>query len=201
MFKRRIPLTSFAKLREMLWPSMGWWRTIKFYRARIVRLSSPAHSIAANMAGAAAMSFTPFFGIHIFAAMGFAWAIGAGANIVAAMVGSFVGNPWTFPFLLYTSYSLGRWILEKTGAMQVDVIVDPNFVEEHGEGLWDFLVENFHDVFVPTALGGTIMMIVSWPIYYYIFFYLVRGAQRARKLRIKRKQMRAFRNAADRRKK
>jgi uncharacterized membrane protein len=74
-------------------------------------------------------------------------------------------------------------------------------VEEHGEGLWDFLVENFHDVFVPTALGGTIMMIVSWPIYYYIFFYLVRGAQRARKLRIKRKQMRAFRNAADRRKK
>ena len=120
-------------------------------------------------------------------------------NVVAAMVGSFVGNPWTFPFLLYTSYSLGKWILTKTGVMTVvtDVIeLDPSLIEEKADGLWNFLIENFYDVFVPTALGGTILAIASWPIYYYVFFYLVRGAQRARTLRIKRKQMKAFRNAA-----
>lgn len=195
-FKRRVLRTKMQNIREALWPSMGWWRLLKYYRARIVRLSSPAHSIAVNLAGGAAMSFTPFFGAHIFTALGFAWLTGAGMNVVAAMVGTFVGNPWTFPFLLYSSYRVGKWLLQYSGAMDFDVHLDSNFVEDHADGLWDFLVTNFYDVFVPTALGGTILAILSFPIYYYTFFYLVRGAQRARKLRMKRKQMRAFKNAA-----
>lgn len=196
MFKRRIPLTFLQNVRQMLWPKMGWWRVLKFYRARIVRLSSPAQSIAANLAGGAAMSFTPFFGIHVFAAMGFAWAIGAGPNIVAAMVGTFVGNPWTFPFLFYAAHFLGVKIMDVLGYAHSGASVNPDMVTQHADGMWAFLSDNFHEIFIPTAIGGTILAILSWPLYYYLFFYLVRGAQRARKLRIRRKQMAAFRKSA-----
>jgi uncharacterized protein (DUF2062 family) len=176
---------------------MGWWRLLKFYRARIVRLSSPAHSIAANLAGGAAMSFTPFFGIHVFAAMGFAWAIGAGYNIVAAMVGTFVGNPWTFPFLFYASHTVGSFILSMLGYGASQAIIDPDIVTENADSMWRFLTNNLQEIFVPTAIGGTLLAIISWPIYYYIFFYLVRGAQQARKARLRRKQKRDFTKSAE----
>lgn len=175
---------------------MGWWRLIKLYRAQIIRLSSPAQCIAANMAGGAAMSFTPFFGAHIFAAMGFAWLIGARVSIIAATVGTFIGNPWTFPILLYTSYSVGKWVLIATGLMTFQTHINPDMVEQHADGLWQFLSDNFNDVFIPTALGGVIMAIISWPIYYYLFLYLVRGAQRARKLRMAMKQRKTFNRSA-----
>lgn len=198
MFKRRTPLTKTQNAKEMLWPTMGWWRLLKFYRARIIRLSSSTHSIAANLAGGAAMSFTPFFGIHVFAAMGFAWAIGAGHNIVAAMVGTFVGNPWTFPFLFYASYKVGAFIMSSIGIKSEDHshVLNPDIVSKNTDGMWQFLSDNFHDIFIPTAIGGTTLAIISWPIYYYIFYYLVRSAQNARKNRLRKKQLRDFEKSA-----
>lgn len=188
MFTPRIPPTFLQKVRQALWPKMGWWRLLKYYRARIIRLSSTAESIAINLAGGSAMSFTPFFGLHVFTAMGFAWLIGARMNLVAAMVGTFVGNPWTFPFLLYSSYRVGGWVLSWFDAHVADARFNPNIVEEQAENLFAYFWENFYDIFIPTAVGGTILAIASFPFYYFLYFYLVRGAQRARKLRMKRKQ-------------
>ena len=175
---------------------MGWLRVLKFYRARVIRLASPAHTIAANMAGGAAMSFTPFFGLHIFGAMGFAWAIGAGMNLVAAVVGSFFGNPWTFPLLFYTSNRVGKWVLDMVGYTDKIMHIEAGFVEAHADKFHEFLFNNFWEVFFPTAVGGIVMAIITWPIFYYIFFYMVRGAQEARRMRIRRKHMRDFRESA-----
>lgn len=195
MFKPRIPNTKLQNLRQALWPKMGWWRLLKYYRIRIIRLSSSAESIAINLAGGSAMSFTPFFGIHVFTALGFAWVIGARMNIVAAMVGTFVGNPWTFPFLLYSSYRVGGFVLGLFDA-HVDRGFNVNTVEEQAENLFGYFWENFADIFVPTAIGGTILAIASFPLYYFLYLYLVRGAQRARKLRMKRRQRILFNKKA-----
>ncbi len=192
MFRRRTPLTFLQSLRQILWPRMGWWRFIKYYRLRIVRLSSSAESIAINLAGGSAMSFTPFFGIHIFGGMGMAWILGHRINLIASTVGTFVGNPWTFPFLLFASYSLGGWILSFFGSNEGEIDLNPDVVEQHGENLLSFLSDNFADIFIPTAVGGTLLAIVSFPIYYFLYFYLVRGAQRARKLRMRQKQKKLF---------
>lgn len=192
MFKRRYPLSFLQKIRQILWPKMGWWRFIKYYRLRIVRLSSSAESIAINLAGGSAMSFTPFFGIHIFGGMGMAWVLGHRINLIASTVGTFVGNPWTFPFLFFASYSLGEWILSFFGSSETNVNLNPDVVEQHGENLWSFLSDNFADIFIPTAVGGTLLAIISFPIYYLLYFYLVRGAQRARKLRMRQKQKKLF---------
>jgi len=138
------------------------------------------------------MSFTPFFGIHVLAAMGFAWLIGAKMNLVAAMVGTFVGNPWTFPFLLFSSYSLGAWILSIFDAHDAQVGFSPDIVEQQGDNLFAFLWHNFSDIFIPTAIGGSVLAVLSFPLYYMLYFYLVRGAQRARRLRMKRRQKALF---------
>jgi len=192
MFKRRTPLNFIQNARQILWPKMGWWRLLKYYRVRIIRLSSTAESIAINLAGGSAMSFTPFFGIHVFTALGFAWLIGARMNVVAAMVGTFIGNPWTFPFLLYSSYRVGGWFLNIFGDHTSSPNFNPNTVEEQSENLLSYFWDNFTEIFVPTAIGGTLLAIASFPLYYMLYVYLVRGAQRARKLRIKKKQRRQF---------
>lgn len=192
MFHRRYPLSFLQKIRQILWPKMGWWRFIKYYRLRIVRLSSSAESIAINLAGGSAMSFTPFFGIHIFGGMGMAWVLGHRINLIASTVGTFVGNPWTFPFLFFASYSLGEWILSFFGSSETNVNLNPDVVEQHGENLWSFLSDNFADIFIPTAVGGTLLALLSFPLYYFLYLYLVRGAQRARKLRMRKKQKKLF---------
>lgn len=193
MFQRRKPLTFLQNIRQLIWPKMGWWRVAKYYRHRIVRLSSTAESIAVNMAAGSAMSFTPFFGLHIFGAMGFAWLIGARVSIIAATVGTLAGNPWTFPFLLYSSHWVGIQVLDILGADGVDIGVTPDVMEQQGENLVTYFLDNFAGVFVPTAIGGVILAVASFPVYYLIYRSLVRSAQRARKLRL-RKQQRALFN-------
>lgn len=192
MFQRRIPHTKLQSIRQALWPKMGWWRLVKYYRVRVIRLSSSAESIAVNLAGGSAMSFTPFFGLHVLTAMGFAWLIGARVNVVAAMVGTFFGNPWTFPFLLYFSYAMGAFILGIFDAHDATVVFSPDLVEQQGENIFQFLWDNFTAIFVPTAIGGTILAIATYPMFYMLYFYLVRGAQRARKLRMRKKQKQLF---------
>lgn len=197
MFQRRIPQTTLQKTRQTLWPKMGWWRLLKYYRARITRLSSTAESIAINLAGGSAMSLTPFFFIHVFGAMGFAWLIGARVNFVAAMVGTFVGNPWTFPFFLYAEHALGNWVLKFFGTAETNDSehISNTITDQQNESFWsmlNFFWHNFTDIFVPMAIGGSILAIISFPLYYFFYLYLVRGAQRARKLRMKRKQKKLF---------
>ena len=200
MFQRRVPLTTAQNARQMLWPKMGWWRLVKYYRVRIVRLSASAESIAVNLAGGSAMSLTPFFGIHIFVAMGFAWLIGVRVNIIAATVGTFIGNPWTFPLFLYLEHKLGSWILSWLGTHETSEDFDPDaLIEQQNEGFWSlmsYLWDNFADIFIPTAIGGTILALVSYPFFYMLYFYLVRGAQRARKMRMKQKQRKLFNKKA-----
>jgi uncharacterized protein (DUF2062 family) len=192
MFKRRDNLGFFGHIRQTLWPKMGWLRLARYYRHRISRLSDSTTCIAINLAGGSAMSFTPFFGLHFIAALGFAWLIGARMNLVAAMVGTFVGNPWTFPFFMYLSYQTGIMVLGIFGVEFEVLTLTPEIIEEQGENFFTFLWHNFTDIFLPTAVGGTIWAIISFPFYYWLYFYLVRGAKRARRLRMKKKQRDLF---------
>ena len=138
------------------------------------------------------MSFTPFFGLHVLVALGFAWLIGARMNLIAAMVGTFVGNPWTFPFFMYLGYQLGNFIMGLFGVEVGPLALTPDMIEEQGENFFRFLWDNFTDIFVPTAIGGTLLAIISFPFYYWLYYYLVKSAQRARRLRMKKKQRALF---------
>ena len=108
MFMRRDKPKFHHRARDFLWPSLGWERSTQYLFHRIGRLPGTSYSIAAGFACGAAVSFTPFVGLH-FALGGLcAWLIRA--NIMAAVIGTAVGNPWTFPFIWTLIFNLGVWI-------------------------------------------------------------------------------------------
>ena len=57
--------------------------------------------------------------MHFFLAAGLAWVLRG--NVVAALLGTFFGNPLTFPLIALSSINLGHWMLGNgLGAALVD---------------------------------------------------------------------------------
>jgi uncharacterized protein (DUF2062 family) len=120
VFQRRIELRPLAKLREALWPSMGWRRVSVLYWRRVRRLNGSPHSVALGIAIGAFMGCTPYLGFHIVGAMLFAWVFRS--NLVAAALGTNVGNPITYPPIWWASYDLGNWMMGVHPAKDVDLV-------------------------------------------------------------------------------
>lgn len=76
---------------------------------RLHRLRADPHAIAAGFASGAALSCTPLFGLHILLALGLAWLVRG--HLVAAAIGTAVGNPLTFPLIVSGAYGVGAAML------------------------------------------------------------------------------------------
>lgn len=109
MFRRRNPLPTLRWLQGLLWPRTGWRRFFVYYLRRLTRLSGTPHNIAAGVASGAAISFTPFVGLHV--VLGALLALIVRGNLLAMMAGTLIGNPWTFPFIWVASYEVGQYLL------------------------------------------------------------------------------------------
>jgi len=72
---------------------------------RLKRLPADPHAIAVGFASGAAFSCTPLFGLHFLLAFALAWMLRG--NLIAAAMGTIVGNPLTFPLLVWASYLIG----------------------------------------------------------------------------------------------
>jgi uncharacterized protein (DUF2062 family) len=73
-------------------------------------LSDSPHAVALGFAVGVFSAATPFLGTHMVMAALIAWAIGG--SIVAAVLGTFLGNPLTYPLLWYTTYEAGNLMLD-----------------------------------------------------------------------------------------
>lgn len=121
MFKRRKQQPVHHKVGNLIWPQIGFRRSLTYVWHRIGRLHGTPHSIAGGFAAGAAISFTPFVGGHFVLAALVSWA--TRGNIMAGLLGTAVGNPWTFPFIWIWTYELGR----KMGAGN-ELAGNPDFV-------------------------------------------------------------------------
>ncbi len=110
MFRRREKPGFLFRLRTWVWPSGGWVRAWRYIMHRLARMPGSAYSIAAGFACGAAVSFTPFVGTHFMWAALFAWILRS--NIIVALIGTVVGNPWTFPFIWVWLYESGNWLIK-----------------------------------------------------------------------------------------
>ena len=109
MFKRRRPLSSLERWRQYVWPREGWLRALTYSWRRVLRLRSSIHSIALGLAIGAFISASPLLGTHFLWAGLIAWLFGA--NILSSALGTWVGNPFTFPFIWVATYKSGSFIL------------------------------------------------------------------------------------------
>ncbi|HYB53748.1 MAG TPA: DUF2062 domain-containing protein [Thermoanaerobaculia bacterium] len=69
----------------------------------------PAERVAAAIALGVGVGFSPFLGAHFVLALGLAYLFRL--NRLDAVLGQFVGNPWTIPPVYAIGFRLGRWLL------------------------------------------------------------------------------------------
>ena len=189
VFKRRKKRTTLKNLKELFMPENGWRRTLEYLSYRIKRLPDTPHRIALGLSCGVFATFTPLFGIHIL--VGALLAFLFRANILASILGTFFGNPVTFPFIAAICVRLGNFILDRASDSLNESIAIDNWMQETDltsfEVIEQFLLEVYSDKFIPYALGGVICGLLMAVIVYVLSKPLIITYQR-RKSRKKKKQ-------------
>ena len=174
LFKRRRQEGWLEWLRVLVWPRRSWMRSGQYVTKRVLRITATPHAVAAGVAAGAFTSCTPLMGLHFLTAAALAWAVRG--NILASALGTFFGNPLTFPFIWATSLSTGRWMLG-LDAESAPVDLGTATADVLGS-LWSMDAEQaarglaaiWEPVFWPMMLGGIpwgllVAVIVYWLTY------------------------------------
>ena len=128
------------------------FRIIKLQKYKITKIKDFPESVSVGMAWGAAVSFTPLLGFHLIICYLGTWLMRG--NLIAATVGTIIGNPWTFPFIFYLDYKIGTTIYFNS--------------VDYYELKISFLVENFEVLFYPTLLGSFPIALLVWFVTYNI---------------------------------
>lgn len=207
VFKRRDRRPLRAMVSEFFFPRGGWIRATQYVVHRLRRLPDPPHRIARGVFAGVFISFTPLFGFHFIGAWLIAWALRG--NVLAALLATFFGNPFTTPIIAITSVELGHWMLGGTSTRSFTEIA--GFLAEATTEIahnlmaiftpevmrWDRLAEFFDGIFLPYLLGGIGPGIVWGLICYYVSLLAVEAFQ---KIRDRKRSDRAARALAKRQK-
>lgn len=176
---------------------------------RVARLPGPPHSIAAGFACGAAISFMPLVGLHF--ALGALWAWLVRGNIVASMIGTAVGNPWTFPFIWVASYKVGHWlgVAPSRAEMRSSEFVAGGhhgidfpalfaaMVDASIRGDIAYLFDRIWPLWLPMFVGSLPFVALSWLIAYLPLRSMIAAYQHRRLVRRLQRQRRENRALAD----
>ena len=174
MFKRRDPRSTVQKARQIVWPSMGWRRMIVYLKNRVLRLSDTPRNIALGLAIGAGVSFSPVMFTHFI--QGGIIALIMRANIPAALIGTAIGNPWTFPIIWWLSITLGAGLFRAFGLpAEANIPKDVDL-----QMLWEMLLHEPMRLFMPWMLGGYILCVIAIVTTYPLYLSLIKAAQAAR---------------------
>jgi uncharacterized protein (DUF2062 family) len=198
IFGRREKHTFGRRLREALWPRMGWGRALSYYRHRVLRTGDSTYRIAAGLAAGIGVSFSPFLGTHF--VQGVALSFILRGSWVASFVGTAFGNPWTFPLLFTLTYHVGVAVCGWFGYGDFVALPEDleSFVDEPG-AFFAFMWDHPAKFLLPMTVGGYVCCFASLPLSYALLYFPVRRArlvyrlQRLRRRRAKLAQRRAAR--------
>lgn len=174
MFRRRKPLNTMQRLRQLLWPREGWLRATKYIWQRTIRLNGSPHSIALGLAIGAFVSANPLLGTHILWGALIIYFIGG--NFIAAVAGTWVGNPLSFPLIWLATYNIGHFLLGTSG--------DTGAVPQLS---FSTLTQAPLGTLVPMMLGWVPVGLVLGLVTYYPSLWTVQAYQKRRALRLARK--------------
>lgn len=196
VFKRRKPRTYFEVVSESFYPKGGWRRAAWYVAYRLRRLPDPAHKISRGIAAGVFTSFTPLFGFHFVLAATIAWALRG--NILASLLGTFFGNPITFPLIAAVSMEFGSYLLGHPGyplhlvltAFQQaahDLWWNMIAIFTDRTAHWSGLALFFNRVFLPYLVGGILPGIACAVASYLLANPLISAYQKARVARLKKR--------------
>ena len=206
MFKRRERRSIFRFFYEVIFSLKGISRAIEYVGIRLKRIPDTPHKISLGMSCGIFASFTPLFGLHFLIAGLLSYVLRA--NVLASLIGTFIGNPLTFPIITVFNLKLGEWILGSNEYSSGDggkifegfldfifLIYKSLFTEGSiGENSVPRMNEFLYGVFIPYSLGGLILGILIAIISYFLLRPLVSTYQKKRDAlkarRLKKKLMR-----------
>ncbi len=118
------------------------------------------------------VSFTPLLGFHFLLAVILAYFIRG--NFIAALIGTVVGNPITFPFIWGLIYKVGTFVTnikldKKTHEINLDMIVNQTY-----------------EIFFPMLVGGIIIAPLVWVTTYYVIYSFIASYKKRKNKKNKR---------------
>jgi uncharacterized protein (DUF2062 family) len=93
----------------------GGWRRAW---TSVAGFETTPHAVGLGLATGVFVAFLPVLGIQMLVAVAIAWA--GRANVGAAVLGTWAGNPLTWPAMWIGSYLLGLMLLGETGPMTIE---------------------------------------------------------------------------------
>ncbi|MGH6948942.1 MAG: DUF2062 domain-containing protein [Kiloniellales bacterium] len=191
VFRRRNPVPLSRRLRELIWPRAGWGRTSTYFAHRLRRLPGTPGWIAAGFASGAAISMTPFYGLHFLLSVLLALLVRG--SLVASALGTVIGNPWTIPPIAAWNFWLGHRMLGGNTWIGLPEHISFQYIIGN---LWTIMTDHFWEIFWPIMVGSIPTAIVAWFAFYFPLRSLVASYQRARRWRIGRAAKRRAEKAA-----
>ncbi len=170
LFRRRNNLPLWRQIGGWLWPRSGLKRAWTYLFHRVGRMPGSTHSIAAGIACGAAVSFTPFLGLHFLLAFALAWLVRG--NMLAAAFGTIVGNPWTFPFIFALTGQVGSFLLGHDGSAMMPLL--------SLDTVWTDPSSYFASVLPPFLVGSLPIGFLVWLVVYVAFRSLISGYRESR---------------------
>ena len=194
VFKRRTRKPLLRAVAEFFWPRGGWRRAATYVLHRMRRLPDTPERICIGIAAGVYVSFLPLYGFHFLSAALVAWVFRG--NILAALLGTFYGNPLTFPFMAMGGLELGSWLLggdvrltfggvmAAIGRASSELSHNLMSVFTGDAAHWTRLYRFFDEVYLPYMVGGLILGVPFALLTYYLHLPLVRAYQRLRQKRL-----------------
>lgn len=174
LFRRREAESFLGRMRVHLWPRRSWSRSSRYVVYRLRRLTDSPHAVAVGFAAGVFSAITPFLGTHMIMAALIAWAIGG--SIVAALLGTFVGNPLTYPVFWYSTYEVGNLMLGGTVAKQrIDL----------SDGIFQSSLEQLWPILKPMSLGSIPVGLALAALSYVLVKPMVEAYQHRRRRELK----------------
>lgn len=157
----------------LIWPRRSWLRSGRYVTKRILRLTATPHAVAAGVAAGVFTSCTPFMGLHFFVAAILAWLIRG--NVIASALGTFFGNPLSFPLIWVGAYETGSFLLGQQAVKGDEGLIAA--LKTLGKAAahfdWDAFGFAFdrllEPVLWPMLVGGSLMgLVFAAPIYFIV---------------------------------
>ena len=145
--------------------SINLKRASLFYFLKLVRVKDTQDKLAIGFACGSMVSFTPLIGFHFFLAVIFAYILRG--NIVASLIGTFVGNPFTFPFIWIFIYNVGNIFFKNDQNVSLELT-------------FQSLFDQGYDILMPMLIGSLIVSIPIWLISYFTLKFLMSSFKKRR---------------------
>lgn len=202
VFKRRHKQSTAQQVLRAFWPRGGWVRAFKYMRIRLKRLPDSPRKISRGLAFGIFAVFTPFYGLHF--VISYLFARFFNGNVIAALLATVAGNPFTYVPIGVVSLKTGHFIL----GTEFDHEKSRSFVGKSfdalrellgnlrasvsgGEVHWDGLARFANEIFWPYLVGGTLVGIFAALAVQYLTYPVIAAYQIRRRKKIEQRRAQA----------